>query len=684
MSSQPLTTTLWTKQHPLKSSTSLWTFPFCSFFTKSYILILGEHKAGATMNKNQKIIMKELLASDVPLTSEHLAMTCGVSSKSIRRYLADLKEQCEHHGASIIMKPGLGNLIHIEDEEAFHTFLEKERSSQKIPNSPEERLDYLLHLLLYHSDYVKVSDIADDLFISTSRLGIDLKNLRSLLEKYHLTIVNKPNYGIKIQGNERDRRICMAEYFMKKRNSEDNNPAANDSYQVMVNNVITKVLVQKNIHMSDIALQSLAIHLLIAIERIKTSNIIQLTNDTQQKMEGKSEYSIALSLKEAIEHTFGITLPASEICYLTQHLIGKKHFESDTSDFDMEVDEEVTVLVNVILRSIFDQTRMDFYNDIDLKMNLMLHMIPFLERVRNQMMVRNPIINDIKEKYSFAYELASIGLSAVCERLHVKITEDEISFFALHFILALERKREEIAPSNILIVCSTGRATSQLLAYQIQKKFGNRINVIRIIEAHRLDQMNLESFDFIFSTVPIHKEYPLPIRQINNLLEEKDFQLIESCLDAGTTKLHIRDLMDEHLFFKDIDAQTKEDALAILIKKVSKHVHIPKDFYPLVLEREEFASTELNNLVAIPHPNRSITDSTFIAVGILKKPIIWNTKQVQIIFLIAIMPNNKQDLRDFYEGMVDFVTKEKNTMELLHTPTYENLMNLLEHTKNEK
>ena len=641
---------------------------------------MGENKTGDTMNKNQKIIMKELLASDVPLTSEHLALTCGVSSKSIRRYLADLKDQCEQHGATIIMKPGLGNLIRIDDEMKFHTFLEKERSSQKIPNSPEERLDYLLNLLLYNSDYVKVSDIADDLFISTSRLSIDLKNLRSLLDNYHLKIVNKPNYGIKIQGNERDRRICMAEYYMKKRN-DDTTSNPNDAYQVMINNVITKVLVQKNIHMSDIALQSLAIHLLIAVERIKTSNIIQLTSETQQKMEAKGEYSIALALKDAIEHTFGITLPISEICYLTQHLIGKKHFESDTNEFDVEVNEEVTILVNVILRSIFDQTRMDFYNDIDLKMNLMLHMIPFLERVRNQMMVHNPIINDIKEKYSFAYELASIGLSAVCERLKVKITEDEISFFALHFILALERKREEVAPSNILIVCSTGRATSQLLAYQIQKKFGDRINVIRIIEAHRLDQMNLESFDFIFSTVPIHKEYPLPIRQINNLLEEKDFNLIESCLKAGTAKLHIRDLMDEKLFFTDIDAQNKEEALQILIQKVSDHVSIPDNFYQLVLEREEFASTELNNLVAIPHPNCAVTNSTFIATGILKKPIIWNSKSVQIIFLIAIMPNNKQDLRDFYEGVVDFVTKEKNTTELLHKQTYDNLMNLLEHTK---
>ena len=141
-------------------------------------------------------------------------------------------------------------------------------------------------------------------------MSIDLKNLRSLLDNYHLKIVNKPNYGIKIQGNERDRRICMAEYYMKKRN-DDTTSNPNDAYQVMINNVITKVLVQKNIHMSDIALQSLAIHLLIAVERIKTSNIIQLTSETQQKMEAKGEYSIALALKDAIEHTFGITLPIS-------------------------------------------------------------------------------------------------------------------------------------------------------------------------------------------------------------------------------------------------------------------------------------------------------------------------------------------------------------------------------------
>lgn len=640
-----------------------------------YILKLDKNREGEFMNKKQRILIKELLSSDTALTSEQLALSCGVSSKSIRRYLADLKEECALHGAQIIMKPGFGNSIEIIDSTKFHKFLQKEQETKKLPNTPEERMDYLMQLLLHTSEYVKVSDIADHLFISTSRLGIDLKHLREILKNYHLEIINKPNYGIKIHGNERDRRICMAEYFMKRRTNDQSE--AIDNYQVMVNRVITDVLIQKNIHMSDIALESLAIHLLIAIERIKTGNIIQLTSETTDKMVEKEEYPIAIALKDAIEHHFGITLPLSEICYLTQHLIGKKHFESDSDEFDVEVNEEVTYYMNVILRSIFDQTRIDFYHDVDLKMNLMLHMIPFLERVKNQMMVRNPIINDIKEKYNFAYELASIGLFAVCEKLNVKITEDEISFFALHFILALERKREEIMPSNILIICSTGRATSQLLAYQIRAKFGDRINMIRIMEAHRLEHFNLENFDFIFTTVPLQKEYAIPIYRIHNLLEEEDFQLMEKCLEKGRNKVQIDNLLQKTLFFDGIDANNKEDALQILIEKVKEKVHIPDGFYDLVIERENFASTELQNLVAIPHPNQSITDSTFIAVGILKRPIIWSSKPVQILFLIAVMPNNKQDLRGFYEGLVDFISNEKNTAELLHQPTYETMMRLL-------
>lgn len=631
------------------------------------------------MNKLERKILLELLNHHDPIASEKLSLQLGVSSKTIRRYLQELKETCLHHGALIVIKPAIGITLSITNEKQFNAYLNEDRDDQ-LPNTPEERIDYLLNLLLYSTQFHKVNDIADELFISPSRLGLDLKNLRKILKKYDLEIQNKPNYGIRIQGAERNRRICMADNFLKKQQFPM--PVSlgepQDKFHVVIDKIITKVLISENIRMSDLGVQSLAIHILIAIERIETGNIILLSDEVNAKLQNRSEYQTAIALNSAIKKTFSIELPESEIGYLTQHLLGKKHFDVNIDTFNIEVSDEVAYLVNVILRSIFDQTKLDFYHDLDLKMNLILHMIPFLERTKNKMMVKNPIINDIKEKYSFAYELASIGLSNVCAKINTKITEDEISFFALHFILALERKNEEISPSNVLIVCSTGRATSQLLAYQIQKKFGSKINTIKIIEAHMIGQISLDSYDYIFSTVPLPKDIPVPIQRINSLLDERDFALIESCLETTKHSFDLKNILRSDLFFTDLASNNAEEAIADLIKRCTSVVKLPPNFYDLVLERESFASTELNNLVAIPHPNQTVSESTFIAVGILKKPILWKKKQVQILFLISLMPNNKQNIRDFYEGLVEFVSKEKNTFDLIRNQTYETMLHLLE------
>lgn len=631
------------------------------------------------MNKHQKKILRELL-DHTSITGEELAEKLTVSSKTIRRNIQDLKIICKAHGAEVVSKPSVGYNLNILNEKQFNDFLELESKATRLPSSPEERVDYIIHLLLYANNYIKLNDIANELYISISRLNNDLKEVKRIFKKFALEIENKPNYGIRVVGSERNRRLCISEQLMNNDylSSKDITDSSSDKFQIMVNNVISKVLVQENLRMSDVAVESLAIHLLIAIERIKTNNIINLSDEVVHLQKEKNEYAIATALQKAIEHTFGISLPNSEVCYLTQHLSGKKHFEGEQSEFNVEVNDEVSFLVNKILRAIFDQTRLDFYNDLDLKMNLMLHMIPFIERVQNKMLIRNPIMHDIKENYNFAYELASIGLQSVCDELQVTITEDEISYFALHFILALERKREEVKPSNVLIVCSTGRASSQLLAYQIQKHFGSKISTIKIIEAHMLNHISLDSYDFIFSTVPIQEELPIPIRYINNLLAEDDFEVINNCLEKRKPLFSIRDLIDPELFFTDLNVSTKEEAIAELVNQVKEKVELPDDYYELILEREEFASTELNNLVAIPHPNKAISKTTFIAVGILRKPITWAYRQVQILFLISIMPNNKQNLRDFYEGLVEFTSKKQNALDLVQEPTYDKIIELLE------
>lgn len=56
-------------------------------------------------------IISELMNHTDAVSSEQLAMHCGVSSKSIRRCISALKQNSRHYGFDIHTRPGFGSSL---------------------------------------------------------------------------------------------------------------------------------------------------------------------------------------------------------------------------------------------------------------------------------------------------------------------------------------------------------------------------------------------------------------------------------------------------------------------------------------------------------------------------------------------------------------------------------------------
>lgn len=54
------------------------------------------------------------------------------------------------------------------------------------------------------------------LFVSASVLSQNLKGIRKSLSKYDLKLVQKPHYGMRVEGREFNKRLCLAKniYFL--------------------------------------------------------------------------------------------------------------------------------------------------------------------------------------------------------------------------------------------------------------------------------------------------------------------------------------------------------------------------------------------------------------------------------------------------------------------------------------
>ena len=86
--------------------------------------------------------------------------------------------------------------------------------------------------------------------------------------------------------------------------------------------------------------------------------------------------------------------------------------------------------------------------------------------------------------------------------------------------------------------------------------------------------------------------------------------------------------------------------------------------------------TDLIPMVAMPHPCRPMTEETFVAVGILKKPIYWHMNQVQVVFLLSIS-NGKEDMEHFYKTTLGLMMNEDAIKRLIAEKNYQVFLELL-------
>lgn len=326
---------------------------------------------------------------------------------------------------------------------------------------------------------------------------------------------------------------------------------------------------------------------------------------------------------------------------------------------------------------IYEAFRIDFRDNLELRMGLCMHMVPLLARIKSGMRMKNPILQDIKREYPLAYEMATQACSVLRNVSPNPIKEDEIGYIAVSFALALERqKAKERAPKNILIVCASGKGSAQLLAYRYQQKFGKNLGQVQTCDVIGLRSVNFSKIDYVFSTVPIPIYVPVPIRQIQFFPTEKELTQMKKLLMQGK-KGTVEEYFSPELFLPHLNCETREQVLEQMCRFVCGKKKLPDDFFQLVKKRESLAATSFGGLVAMPHPWKAVSKDTFVCLAILDKPVQWGEAKVQVVFLVSIADDATAKLQKFYQVVAQLMVDEACICKLIAERRFEVLLGLL-------
>ena len=101
-----------------------------------------------------------------------------------------------------------------------------------------------------------------------------------------------------------------------------------------------------------------------------------------------------------------------------------------------------------------------------------------------------------------------------------------------------------------------------------------------------------------------------------------------------------------------------------------------------MLERESLAPTAFGNLVAIPHPNKAVTDDTFVCAAVLHKPIMWGEHRVQFIFMMSLQKGSMPQLQRFSGIISKMLFSKTYVHDMIHHPSFETLQRILNEIEN--
>lgn len=601
-------------------------------------------------------------------TSLELADILNISDRTCRKYIKILSEILIKKNVEIESKPRFGYLLkdnNISENELFHNEV------KKIPNSANDRLIYLINKLISEDRYIKLFDVSEEIYTSSKTLSQDLKKVSELLENYNLFLERKPYYGIRLQGNEIDIRNFYIDVLEKRLNEND----IEDDVKLKIVEIAENISINfrgKNIKISDISLQNLAISFYVTLNRIDKNYLIEDIIENEDELFKVKKGEIKACIND-LKNIFNLKKDMSErdIDYLTIRFMTTETMTySSIKNLDVK---DIQKLIEDIFFYINVTFKIDLSNDEMLYKNLYTHLIALVIRLRFGIKIQNPLIDDIKKNIPFEYNLSQYVCSRIGEKYSKELSEDEVGYIAVILHMAKEINKRN-RKKNILLICPSGRGISKFLTYTFKNSFSEYLNEINACGLSDLKYINLDEIDIVFSLVDDKLNINKPVYKIKYFLNSDDLENIKKILDDN--KEYVNSIFAKELFFHFEEEINKKDLISFVSNKFKEYIKFNDDLESLIIEREKLGMTEISEDVAIPHPIHVIPSVNKIAVCLLDKSIKWINNEVKIVLFMLINNSNGENEK-IYKLLTKVVNDKKIIDKILKNPIYENYINIL-------
>ena len=629
------------------------------------------------MNARQIFLLEFLLKQNEYLSANQLSEKYGVSTKTVYQDIDKINYFLEEGALNsrIIKVPRKGIKLSADEErKRIHAFLLENKFESGAENyTPEYRESEIIKRLFINQDKLDIYEFAEGMFVTESTVHRDIDKLENNLGEFDLKIRIKHDCFY-VDGDEWSIRKALYSYITQNQTirSEKGLEGFFTKGDVEKCREAIDRLSQKYHHQfSDDYSWLLLTECLVFKKRTDQNNY--LTKRTSNLINDLNHLEVYFFSGELLENI--IDKPFSEISPYEIEAMAYSllayGFSIQSADYIQNIEEQV----NELIEKVSSLLSLDLTKDKHLKLMLSNHISKMIFRLRNQIYITNPAIEEIKKQYSSLFNVIWIAIRDLGKYYEINIPNEELAFIVIHFQLAIEKI---LKPLNVVVICQNGIATSELIMSKLHKIFDADAKITNI-SVREIDFYDLSNIDLIISTISL-PDITIPVIEVSPILTKGEIESIRSFYTDHMTDNYtlMRTSLDGRKFNMEslqtliktpklihVSVKNKKECIEKMIDECDQSNRRIQGFKESILERETLGSTSVYTGVALPHCDPRFVNQSELIFMTLDKPINWGKNNVKLIILIAVAENDIPIFKDSLIALYSVIENQELMNELV-------------------
>lgn len=629
------------------------------------------------LTKRQNMIISIMNRQKDWIIGKDLARLLNVSDRTIRNDIAAINDFYKDTMIEANIKKG----YRIQEEKVRNLII---ATDKQMPETVEERRLFILEKLL-KVEQIHLYELSKEMCVSEFSLENDINKTRKLLGNYPGLKIDRNSNMLRLSGEECEKRRLYEELILSDMSGNllNINKIAEKFSRfnlLKIKETLRNIFLESQYEINEIQIPATVIHIGVILERNLSYHFLK-NIECREKILETREYEISKLFFEKISQMLLLKVPEEEIMDFAVYLNrGKKKGYKENE----QLEEIASEMVQHIIDEIKEYFDIDFREDREFRLGLELHINSLLKRHYEKIEIDNTCLEEVKRKYPLIFEMGVWVGKIIEERLKIIISENEISFIALHIGSAYERANLRKKYKCILI-CPHNKMITDLCVQKIVNRFSERMEIIKCMSYFEEADILKNKPDFILTTQPLTHTLEIMTAEVSMFFDYKDEAVVFQILNRldqlrykNNFQFFILNLIREEFFTVNMVEEQPEKIISAMCDNLYSRGYVTEGFKESVLKRETLSSTSFFHGFSIPHNmSNQYTIHSAISAAILKRPVKWGQYDVRLVLLLAITEENRNLLKIFFDWLNGVVSDSEKFTKLLEVQDYKDFVSTL-------